>query len=118
VIGILVKEDLDGAASDLHFFGARFDDSPIARSITLSGDARFILPGTWRAAPRLSVERLENTSLGGAQLFYLSELRADWTGRWSLFELIGGYQVEQQSTTGGGTQTRYLYGSATYRVRF
>jgi hypothetical protein len=104
--------------SDLQFFGARFDNSPSNRSITLSWDARFALPGAFRIGPRLSVERLENAALGGTQLFYLPELRADWTGRWSLFELIAGYQVEQQSAQPTSSETRYLYASATYRVRF
>jgi len=104
--------------SDLHFFGARFDDSPTTSSVTLSWDARFALHGNFRIGPRLSVERLENTGLGGTQMFYLPELRADWTGRWSLFELIAGYQVEQISAQPTSSETRYLYASATYRVRF
>ena len=87
-------------------------------SVTRSWDARFALRGNFRIGPRLSVERLENTGLGGTQMFYLPELRADWTGRWSLFELIAGYQVEQISAQPTGPETRYLYASATCRVRF
>ena len=47
-------------ANDLHIFGVRFDDSPTARSTTLSWDARFALPGAWRLGPRLSVEQLND----------------------------------------------------------
>ncbi|HLK71135.1 MAG TPA: SPOR domain-containing protein, partial [Steroidobacteraceae bacterium] len=107
-------------AGDLHFFGTRFDDSPLTRSVTLSWDARFVLPGAWRVGPRFSVERLQNAGLGGTELLYLPELRGDWTGRWSIFELIAGYQVQQIPGTQGASaaQTRFLYASATYRVRF
>ena len=52
----------------LHIFGVRFDDSPTARSTTLSWDARFALPGAWRIGPRLSVEQLNNAELGGRQM--------------------------------------------------
>jgi hypothetical protein len=110
-------------ASDLHFFGVRYDDSPSSRSTTLSWDARFVLTGTWRLGPRLSVEELNNPMLGGRQLLYLPELRGDWTGRKSVFEFIGGYQVQQQQalagqSSGAAQNARHLYVSATYRLRF
>ena len=41
-------------ASDLHIFGVRYDDSPSARSTTLSWDGRFVLRGAWRVGPRLA----------------------------------------------------------------
>jgi tetratricopeptide (TPR) repeat protein len=116
-------------ASDLHIFGVRFDDSPTARSTTLSWDARFALPGAWRIGPRFSVEQLNNSTLGGKEWLYLPQVRADWTSRRSIFELIGGYQVlqqqalqQQQSLTGqpqtGALSQRSLYISAAYRLRF
>jgi tetratricopeptide (TPR) repeat protein len=116
-------------ASDLHIFGVRFDDSPSARSTTLSWDARFALPGAWRVGPRFSVEQLNDPALGGKQWLYLPEMRGDWTSRRSVFELIGGYQVQQQqallqqqSLTGlpqtGALNQRSLYISAAYRYRF
>ena len=110
-------------AGDLHFFGIRYDNSPQSRSATLSWDARFVLPGTWRIGPRFSVERLQDASLGGNQTLYLPEIRSDWTGRRMVFEFIGGYQVEQQQAlagqSGAGAQTAtHLYVSAAYRVRF
>jgi hypothetical protein len=116
-------------ASDLHIFGVRFDDSPASRSTTLSWDARFALPGAWRFGPRFSVEQLNDPVLGGKQLLYLPELRADWTSRRSVFEIIGGYQVQQQqavqqqqSLTGqpqpGTLDQRSLYISLAYRLRF
>jgi hypothetical protein len=110
-------------ANDLHFFGVRYDDSPSSRSETLSWDARFALPGAWRLGPRLSVERLENPMLGGTQLLYLPEIRSDWTGKKSVFEFIGGYQIQQQQPLSGqigGTMqsTRHLYVSVAYRLRF
>ena len=116
-------------ASDLHIFGVRFDDAPIARSTTLSWDARFALPGAWRFGPRFAVEQLNDPSLGGKQMLYLPELRADWTSRWSVFEIIAGYQLQtqqavlqQQTQTGqavtGTLDQRSLYMSATYRLRF
>jgi tetratricopeptide (TPR) repeat protein len=115
--------------SDLHIFGVRFDDSPSARSTTLSWDARFALPGAWRLGPRLSVEQLNEPLLGGKQLLYLPQVRGDWTSRRSVFELIAGYQVQQQQTlqqqqslTGqpqaGALDQRSLYVSAAYRMRF
>ena len=38
--------------------------SPIARSETLSWDARFVLPGAWRFGPRFSVERARRPGAG------------------------------------------------------
>jgi len=116
-------------ASDLHIFSARFDDSPGARSTTLSWDARFALAGNWRVGPRLSVEELNDPQLGGRQMLYLPQVRGDWTNRRAVFELIAGYQLQNQqalqqpSTLAGQTQTsavdqRSLFVSATYRVRF
>ncbi len=116
-------------ASDLHIFGVRVDDSPQARSATLSWDARFVVYGAWRLGPRLSVEELTDPMLGGRQLLYLPQLRADWTGRRSIFELTAGYQMQQQqqslqpqSLNGAiepsTLQQRSLYLSASYRLRF
>jgi hypothetical protein len=116
-------------ANDLHIFGVRFDDSPTARSTTLSWDARFALPGAWRIGPRLSVEQLNDPMEGGKQWLYLPQVRGDWTSRRSVFELIAGYQVQQQQAvlqqqalTGqvqsGALNQRSLYISAAYRLRF
>jgi len=116
-------------ASDLQIFGVRFDDSPIERSTTLSWDGRFVLTGAWRFGPRFSVEQINEPSLGGKQTMILPELRSDWTGRLSIFEVIAGYQLQtqqallqQQSLTGqsvtGTLDQRFLYFSATYRRRF
>jgi tetratricopeptide (TPR) repeat protein len=115
-------------SSDLHIFGVRFDDSPSSRSATLSWDARFALPGAWRVGPRLSVEQLNNAALGGKQTLYLPEVRGDWTSRRSVFEIIAGYQLQQQTLQqqqllGGQAQSgtvdqRSLYVSAAYRLRF
>jgi hypothetical protein len=60
---------------------------------------------------------------------YLPEVRADWTSRRQIFEMIAGYQLQQQlaqqqlQNTTGTPQTlsleqRNLYVSATYRLRF
>jgi tetratricopeptide (TPR) repeat protein len=116
-------------ASDLHIFGVRFDDSPTSRSTTVSWDARFALPGAWRVGPRFSVEQLNDQLLGGKQWLYLPEMRGDWTSRRAVFEIIAGYQLQQQQTvlqqqalTGqpqtGALDQRSLYMSVTYRVRF
>ena len=56
-------------------------------------------------------------------MLYLPELRSDWTGRRSVFELIGGYQVQQQQLLPGqpvnsAQDARHLYVSAAYRLRF
>jgi hypothetical protein len=110
-------------ASDLQIFGVRFDDSPQARSVTLSWDGRFVLPGAWRLGPRFAVEELDDPQLGGKQRLYLPEVRSDWTGRRTVFEVIAGYQlqrlVQQGNTDQSGTlDQRSLYVSATYRLRF
>jgi hypothetical protein len=116
-------------ASDLQIFGVRLDDSPIERSTTLSWDGRFVLTGAWRFGPRFAVEQINEPSLGGRQTMLLPELRSDWTGRLSIFEVIAGYQLQtqqallqQQSLTGqpvtGTLDQRFLYFSATYRRRF
>jgi tetratricopeptide (TPR) repeat protein len=116
-------------ASDLHIFGVRFDDSPSSRSTTLSWDARFALPGAWRFGPRFSVERLNDPTLGGRQLLYLPQVRGDWTSRRSVFEIIAGYQVQQQQiltqqqalsgqASTSSSDQRSLYVSAAYRLRF
>ena len=116
-------------ASDLHIFSVRYDDSPISRSTTLSWDARFVVHGAWRLGPRLSVEQLNEPTLGGKQYLYLPQVRGDWTGRRAIFELTAGYELQhqlaqqqQQSLTGvtetGALDQRSLYLSATYRFRF
>ncbi|MFI4891470.1 MAG: SPOR domain-containing protein [Steroidobacterales bacterium] len=116
-------------AGDLHIFSARYDDSPTARSSTLSWDARFVLHGAWRLGPRLSVEELNDPSLGGRQMLYLPQVRGDWTSSRSVFEMIAGYQLQnqqalqQQATLTGQPVTtsvdqRSLYLSVAYRVRF
>jgi tetratricopeptide (TPR) repeat protein len=116
-------------ANDLHIFSARYDNSPEARSTTLSWDARFVVTGNWRMGPRLSVERLDDPTLGGKQMLYLPQVRADWTNRISVFEFIAGYQLQNlqalqqlQTLTGQATTTsvdqRSLYVTVAYRVRF
>ncbi len=110
-------------ASDLHFFGLRYDNSPSSRSITASWDARFVLHGAWRLGPRFSVEQLTDPTIGGTQWLYLPEVRGDWTGRTSVFELDGGYQVQSQQAQAGqpassAQQSRHLYASVAYRLRF
>ncbi len=116
-------------ANDLHIFSARVDDSPTARSETLSWDARFVLRGNWRLGPRLSVEELNDPQLGGKQTLYLPQLRGDYTNRFSVFEVTGGYQIQnqqtllQQQSLTGASQTstvnqRSLYLTVAYRVRF
>jgi hypothetical protein len=116
-------------ASDLHIFAVRYDNSPMARSTTLSWDARFVIHGAWRLGPRLSVEELTNQMFGGRQLLYLPQVRGDWTGRRSVFELTAGYQLQQQQTqqqqqtlTGepvtSTVDQRSMYISAAYRLRF
>jgi hypothetical protein len=107
----------------------RYDDSPISRSTTVSWDARFVVHGAWRLGPRLSVEELNDPMVGGKQTLYLPQLRGDWTGKRSIFELTAGYQLQQQqsqqqqpSLTGqpvtSALTQRSLYISATYRLRF
>ena len=128
-----VAVQLSGAslmqAGDLHIFSVRIDDSPTARSRSLSWDARFVLPGAWRLGPRFSVEQIENPSLGGRQMLYLPQVRGDYTTRRSVFEVSAGYQlqnqqaIQQQATLTGQPVTtqvdeRSLYLSAAYRVRF
>lgn len=116
-------------AGDLNIFGLRFDDSPTSRSGTVSWDARFRLYGAWRIGPRFSVEQLQDQSTGGKQLLYLPEIRSDWTGRRSVFELTTGYQIQTQTLltqpvtlTGQQQNTsisqRNYYISAAYRLRF
>jgi hypothetical protein len=114
-------------ASDLHVFSVRFDDSPLQRSTTVSWDARFVVHGAWRLGPRLSIEELNSATLGGKQTLYLPQVRGDWTDRRQVFELVAGYQLQnqqaqQQTVTGQAVTTsieqRSLYLSAAYRVRF
>ena len=115
-------------ASDLHIFGVRIDESPGSRSTTLSWDARFPVAGAWRLGPRFSVARLDDPQFGGRQTLYLPEVRADWTSRRQIFEVIAGYQLQQQQLQQqpnlAGTpqmsslEQRNLYLSATYRLRF
>jgi hypothetical protein len=61
-------------------------------------------------------------------MLYLPQVRADWTGRRSIFELTAGYQLQelqslqQQPTLPGEPvtntlQQRSLYLSAAYRLR-
>jgi hypothetical protein len=88
-----------------------------------------VVTGNWRMGPRLSVERLDDPTLGGKQMLYLPQVRADWTNRISVFEFIAGYQLQnlqalqqQQTLTGQATTTsvdqRSLYVTVAYRVRF
>ncbi|HXA36636.1 MAG TPA: SPOR domain-containing protein [Steroidobacteraceae bacterium] len=116
-------------ANDLHIFSARYDNSPQARSTTLSWDARFVVHGNWRLGPRLSVEELNDPTLGGKQRLYLPQVRTDWTNRFSVFEATAGYQLQNQqavqqlqSLTGQTVTTSVdqhsLYVTVAYRVRF
>jgi tetratricopeptide (TPR) repeat protein len=116
-------------ASDLHIFSVRYDTSPASRSTTLSWDARFVVTGNWRLGPRFSVEQLHDSASGSKEMLYLPQVRGDWTNRKSVFEVIAGYQVQnqqallqQQTLTGQPVSTsvnqRSLYISAAYRVRF
>jgi hypothetical protein len=117
-------------ASDLHIFSVRYDNSPQSRSVAVSWDARFALPGAWRIGPRFTVERINDPALGGQQTEYLPEIRTDWTSRRAIFEIIAGYQLQTQTAlqqlqnnqTGQPQSTsldqRNLYLSATYRIRF
>ncbi len=116
-------------ASDLHIFSLRFDDSPLARSMTYSWDARFVVYGAWRLGPRFSVEQLNDPTLGGKQIVYLPQVRSDWTGGRQVFELIAGYQLQNQiavqqplTPTGqvqsAGVDQRSLYVNLAYRIRF
>ena len=45
-------------SSDLHIFGARFDDSPSSRSTTLSWDARFALDAAAATSALVAAEVL------------------------------------------------------------
>ena len=115
---------------DLHIVSLRFDDSPSARSTTVSWDARFVVHGAWRLGPRLSVEELNDPQLGGRQTLYLPQVRGDWTSRRAVFEATAGYEIEnqqalqlqQQSLSGVATtsaiEQRSLYISVAYRLRF
>ena len=116
-------------AGDLHVFSALYDDSPSARISTLSWDARFVLPGAWRAGPRFSVSEVNNPTLGGKQMLYLPQVRADWTSRKSVFEATAGYQIQTQQaiqqqgllpgqSTTSALDQRSLYISVSYRLRF
>ena len=116
-------------ANDLHIFSVRYDNSPQARSTTLSWDARFVVHGNWRLGPRLSVEELNDPELGGKQRLYLPQVRGDWTNRFSVFEATAGYQLQNQqavqqlqSLTGQPVTTSVdqhsLYVTVAYRVRF
>lgn len=116
-------------ASDLHVFSVRIDDSPQSRSETLSWDARFVVRGNWRMGPRFSVEQINDPEFGGKQTLYLPQVRTDWTNRFQVFELTGGYQIQnqqallqQQSLTGvaqtSAVNQRSLYITVAYRVRF
>jgi hypothetical protein len=116
-------------AGDLHVFSVHYDDSPIAHSETVSWDARFRLPGSWRFGPRFSVAEINNPTLGGKQTLYLPQVRGDWTSRVSVFEMIAGYQIQNQQALqqqgqvpgqvqAGATDQRSLYISVAYRQRF
>jgi len=116
-------------AGDLHVFSALYDDAPTAHTATVSWDARFVLPGAWRAGPRFSVAEINNPTLGGKQTLYLPQIRADWTSRRSVFEATAGYQIQTQQSIqqsgllpGQGTtralDQRSLYISVSYRLRF
>ena len=115
----------------MHIFGVHYDDSPIAHSETISWDARFRLPGAWRFGPRFSVAEIDNPTLGGKQTLFLPEVRGDWTSRISVFEIIAGYQIQNQQALqqqgqaqvpgvvqAGATDQRSLYISVAYRQRF
>src|ERR1019366_2180545 len=116
-------------AGDLHVFSAVYDEALNARTTTLSWDARFVLPGAWRAGPRFSVAEVNNPTLSGKQTLYLPQVRADWTSRRSVFEATAGYQIQTQQSlqqsgllpgqsTTSALDQRSLYISVSYRLRF
>ena len=62
-------------------------------------------------------------------MLYLPQLRGDWTNRFSVFEIIAGYQVQSQpalqqqlAATGqplsSAIEQRSMYASLAYRLRF
>ena len=116
-------------AGDVQLVGVRYDDSPTIRSETISWNGRFVVHGGFHAGPQLSIERLNDTLVGGTQMLYLPQLQADWIGRRSMVELTAGYQIIAQArssqilpVTGtpvtGAFQERSLYVTAAYRLRF
>jgi hypothetical protein len=75
------------------------------------------------------VARIDDPELGGKQTLYLPEVRGDWTSRRQIFEMIAGYQLQQQlaqqqlqnptdTPQSTSLEQRNLYVSATYRLRF
>jgi len=105
-------------ASDLHFFGARVQQSPQQRSAMLMWNARFPLVGAWRVGPRLRVERRENDMTQSTQTLYLPEFRLDWTSPRSIFEINAGGEIGRQQLPADTQNTRRLYFLLGYRLRF
>lgn len=105
-------------ASDLHFFGARVQQSPDQRSAMLMWNARFPLAGAWRIGPRLRVERREDDVTQSTQMLYLPEVRLDWSSQRSIFEFNAGGEIGEQQLPADTQRTRRLYFLLGYRLRF
>ena len=105
-------------ASDLHFFGARVQQSPTQRSAMLMWNARFPVVGAWRVGPRLRVERRESDTTQSTQTLYLPEIRIDWSNARSIFEFNAGGELGQQDLPADTQKTRRLYFLLGYRRRF
>ena len=105
-------------ASDLHFFGARVQQSPTQRSALLMWNARFPIVGAWRIGPRLRIERRENDTTQSTQTLYLPEIRIDWSNQRSIFEFNAGGELGQQDLPADTQKTRRLYFLLGYRLRF
>jgi len=105
-------------ASDLHFFGARVEQSPTQRSAMLMWNARFPIVGAWRIGPRLRVERRESDTTQSTQMLYLPEIRIDWSSQKSIFEFNAGGEIGKQDLPADTQKTRRLYFLLGYRLRF
>ncbi|MFO1400992.1 MAG: SPOR domain-containing protein [Steroidobacteraceae bacterium] len=105
-------------ASDLHFFGARVQQSSSQRSAMLMWNARFPIVGAWRLGPRLRVERRESDATQSTQMLYLPEIRIDWSNQRSIFEFNAGGEIGKQDLPADTQNTRRLYFLLGYRLRF
>jgi tetratricopeptide (TPR) repeat protein len=103
---------------DLQFFGARYQASRQARSSSVSWNGRYPLYRDWRIGPVLRAERRERFSDESIQMLYSPELRIDYSGARSLFDLYLGSEFSNRELPADMERIRRLYLLASYRYRF
>ena len=105
-------------SSDLWVIAARYQDSDVATTQSLSLASRLPIGGAWRIGPRLRVDRRESTIDAAEEMLYVPTLRLDYQrgGTWIEFE--GGAELGDRTLPADNETSRRYYFGLGYRISF